>query len=506
MNDFPSRPGLAVVAAQIVIVGALLACLTLGLSELGRQIAPDWRADYLPFAGLVVALEAALSTRLLHAAAAARQLPLPWYVLRAAEAAGLFLAARLLLTVWRGPGFVVAHDSFYGGIDRELFGLTLIAGVIWLLGWRLTRLLIDLNADIAAEHELLRETEDVRVTAWQSLAAWLLLMGLGLVGVAALARVRAPSDTSVGYVLAYFGLALLLLSQTRFTLLRAAWQSERIPFDRGVGRRWLLYSGLLLGGLALAALALPTQYALGLFATLQYLLTLLGAVVQLIVFVVVLIVAYILSVFFPEVQLPAAPRLPLPPAGGPVTAPTGLSPLLEFIQSALFWGLFLGVAGYLLRQYLLRKPQAVNALRRLPGLSLIVRLWRQLRSFFGGLGDRLDDLRAARRQARSFPAARTATAPRRWLRLQALSPRQRVQFYYGALLRRGAEHGLPRAPAQTPYEYARTLRERRPEADEDLAGLTAEFLEARYTAHAISAARAGRAQHYWQRLKRLFRR
>ncbi len=38
-----------------------------------------------------------------------------------------------------------------------------------------------------------------------------------------------------------------------------------------------------------------------------------------------------------------------------------------------------------------------------------------------------------------------------------LSPRQKVIFYYLAMVRRAREAGLPRQDDQTPYEYARSL-------------------------------------------------
>jgi hypothetical protein len=50
--------------------------------------------------------------------------------------------------------------------------------------------------------------------------------------------------------------------------------------------------------------------------------------------------------------------------------------------------------------------------------------------------------------------------------LRKLSPRQQVQFYYLAMLRRGSEHGHARQPTQTPYEYARALENQIPEIDQ----------------------------------------
>ena len=44
-----------------------------------------------------------------------------------------------------------------------------------------------------------------------------------------------------------------------------------------------------------------------------------------------------------------------------------------------------------------------------------------------------------------------------FFRLRRLSTRQKVYFYYHALLHRGDETGLPRQPFQTPEEYAQMI-------------------------------------------------
>jgi hypothetical protein len=80
-----------------------------------------------------------------------------------------------------------------------------------------------------------------------------------------------------------------------------------------------------------------------------------------------------------------------------------------------------------------------------------------------------------------------------------------VQFYYLAMLRRGGESGYARKPTQTPYEYARALESEIPEIDQDVDGLTAEFIEARYSRHDIPAEHIGLVRRYWERIKRALR-
>jgi hypothetical protein len=146
----------------------------------------------------------------------------------------------------------------------------------------------------------------------------------------------------------------------------------------------------------------------------------------------------------------------------------------------------------------------VEWLKRLPGMSLLVRAWHKLRDWFGGLNQSIENLREARRRARQ-PVTRSAPASRRWINPRKLSPRQQVQFYYLAMLRRGGEHGHVRQPTQTPYEYAHTLESQIPEIDQDVDGLTEEFIEARYSQHDIASEHVNVVRRYWERIKRALR-
>jgi hypothetical protein len=147
----------------------------------------------------------------------------------------------------------------------------------------------------------------------------------------------------------------------------------------------------------------------------------------------------------------------------------------------------------------------VDWLKHLPGMNLLARAWQQLRDWLAGLNQQIENLREARRRAQQPATRRSAHAFRRWINPRKLSPRQQVQFYYLAMLRRGGEHGHARQPAQTPYEYARALERQIPEIDQDVDGLTEEFIEARYSRHDIPPEHVGLVRRYWERIKRALR-
>jgi hypothetical protein len=127
-------------------------------------------------------------------------------------------------------------------------------------------------------------------------------------------------------------------------------------------------------------------------------------------------------------------------------------------------------------------------------------------TWFGGLSRQIEDLREARRKARQAASPRTASAVQRLVNPRRLGPRQQVQFFYLAMLRRSGEHGHARTPTQTPQEFASSLRAQLPEVDTDIAAITDEFSEARYSRHDIDVEHAGLARRYWEHIKRALKR
>ncbi len=86
-----------------------------------------------------------------------------------------------------------------------------------------------------------------------------------------------------------------------------------------------------------------------------------------------------------------------------------------------------------------------------------------------------------------------------------LTARQKVIFYYLALVRRAHDAGLPRQDSQTPYEYARLLGASLKEEKEALDSMTVSFIEARYSRHDIPVKSASLAEAKWGTLRRLLR-
>jgi hypothetical protein len=508
----PKRDGPLTTLTNYLIVSGLLTCAVIGLVQLGQQLSPTWQAAYVPLLCFGLALESAYMTRYTRY----HKLPVPWYVLRGVEVAVVFLMLRSLLGVLRGPQPEQVVNPFYGTPpDGELIALVLIAGLAWLGSWYLASNLLNLEMlDPALDREIIREAAASQVEFRQQLITFLMVIGLTLTFLTGLLRVylrtnaqaEAAGLNGLGHVVVYFFLSLVLFSRTRLNLLRSGWVWERVPIRQGVGSRWITYTLLLLAIAVVVALVLPTSYSLGLLGTLGMILQLIIAVVQLIIFAIAALLYALLSLLVPNLQQPTRPPPALenwlPLTAAPAANQPGLS---EFVQSLIFWIVFLIVAGYVAVQFLRRHPELAEWLKRLPGMSLLARAWHKVREWFGGLNQSIENMREARRTARQF-ATRSASAPRRWINPRKLSPRQQVQFYYGAMLRRSGEHGHARQPTQTPYEYARSLESQVPDIDQDVDGLTEKFIEARYSRHDIAPEHVSMVRRYWERIKRALRR
>lgn len=94
-----------------------------------------------------------------------------------------------------------------------------------------------------------------------------------------------------------------------------------------------------------------------------------------------------------------------------------------------------------------------------------------------------------------------------FLSTRNMDARQKVSFFYQAMIRRSGEKGLPRRNSQTPYEYASTLDTALPEAEDDINTLTSAFIEARYSPRPVQSEQVNLVKSTWERLrKRLDRR
>lgn len=525
-----------VLGANFLLVSLMLTCLAVTFVQLGEAIFTGWQGDYLIVLSFFIALEAMYSARRVS----------EWnfpdsslLVYRATEWV-------LILVLLKGLSY---FSPGLGQLSRDLplwqenFGRNFLNGefifgaivllAIWMFAGRYSMDLLPLEVN---ERVLRIEWEsgvyENRPAARQRLANLTLWIGILMIFLAAAMRFERATlwfelptlRFGVFNLMVYFFLGLVFLSLTQYSLMRALWLMDKMPISRQVARRWLVYSAMLIGALALVSIVLPTSYSIGFLAVLNYLLymmtALTGFLASVLMFPIFLLINLIMSLFrvenaeSPPVEPPQPPSLPPPAVEGAAAVPW-----LELLQSIAFWVVFLAVIGFALYFYLHDNEWALRAVRRVRLFAILANFWNSLRQRAAQANR---ELTAAVEDGWKRLRARIARSGERqnwqWVNLRKLTPRQQVIFYYLALLRRSGEHGLARQPSQTPYEYARTLAqalqdvsgsargEEAPEFEQDISTLTDEFLEARYSQHEIEQQDAATARSLWQRIGKFLRR
>ncbi len=332
----------------------------------------------------------------------------------------------------------------------------------------------------------------------------LLMLPTGAVGLFDLAiQARTYSvDALVLNALLYFLLGLALLSQIQFMTLEYRWEASGAEVPPAVASRWLRYSMVLLALALAVAIVLPTGRSKGLLNG---------------------IASVIARLMQPEAeQRPAFMGVTMPtpfPGSEPGAGDTGFDelagapsdssmdplPTFETPQPLISWTVMLLLGGMVLLIFLADRPEIVARLHMMPLRRFLRWLWD---IFWHWL---LQWRRVLRERLAVRPTA--PPAPRRsnqpgfsFFRLGALSPRERIVYYYLSILRRAHDAGVGRSASQTPYEYAQFLKRRLAEGHKDLDALTAAFIEARYSPASIDAPSADRVEGVWKRVKAALRR
>jgi hypothetical protein len=539
IKHLKQRETLFNLAASLIVAG-MLACMATSLVQLGQAVVRGWQGGYLIGYAFLVALESMYSRRAIRG----RNFGEPdWLLYRVTEWVVLLVGLKLAYYVQAGVGELIRDLPlwisdfgvyfFSNEYDLGLLIIILVWGLAWYVGGELEILEID--------EDVVRAEEESRIyaprgEARQRLVNTMLTPGLLMVFLAALLRSdlgvswseQAEMRAGVANLLSYFLLFLVLLSLTQFSILRAEWMHEGLPIRSEVIRRWLGYSFALILFLAIISGLLPTGYSVGPLVVLNYLVFLVAIIINVIGILLVtpflFLIGWLMKLFGsqpekspPPMTIPKAPLIP-----GTQNAPL---PWLELLKAILFWSILLGLAVFSLVYYLRERKDLLHGLRRLPFYHLLARWWAWLRRWMGGAKRQImATMEAGVERLRGIASRRPKQTPWNYLNLRRLSPRQRVIFYYLAMVRRAGESGLARRAAQTPYEYSFSLRQYLsqgplPAEDqetgkdraveqigEDIRSLTDRFVEARYSLHAVSQTEVSFVQRCWERIRKALRR
>lgn len=325
-----------------------------------------------------------------------------------------------------------------------------------------------------------------RVRIGPQLSINLLDMGIPAAMVAAL----------VFYVL----IGLALLSQARLAMLRAQWLLDGVEMPERLPTSWSRWTLLVIAAIGVLAALLPLGSTWQIGAIVNAVVMFIVQIALLLVALLVSLYGLILSLFGEQPTMPEIPQTLVP-----VTPAQSAQVMVEapaWLGGATLWLLALLALALALRLVLGRDGLALTR-RKLQGL--LAQLWARAKSWARGVQTLARSIQVNLPGWRTPSADGRARQPWRYVRLGGLSPRDQVRYFYLSTLRRAADQGIARRPAQTPHEFVRDLEHTWPESEFDVQSLTDAFVSARYTAAEISTDEARQAKSIWERIKRALR-
>ncbi len=506
-----------------LLVSVMAVCLAAVAGRLIGLFGESWISDLLAIRNgliigfFIVAMEVQLTRRLMT----------PHPVLSPDWFKGVFLEWFLLLLglwtlIWlaEGPDFALedlralSAWSITGAIRSEhMVGLSLL-----FLVWGFSRYLVgDLlpleNTSLPLSREQLRDTEQAQSAARNRLWNDVFVFGglmvlLSMLGAAAV-RIIRNTPVDIGPVgteaLIYFLCGLGLFAIGRLMILRVDWALERTVFDAGIPRRWMLYSLGFILILILIASALPTDYSMSLLTSLNLTVQGIGGILMILWALIVMPIWFLAHAVL-SFLIGAPVSTPAQTAEEPLSEmipalPSGVT-WVTVLREALFWVVAVLALIYVLRQAFKFRLTILRRIRHWPVLHWILDWIRGLNKRLAVWSGALTrTVRDSLRMLREDIAQRTGWESLGFINLRSLTPRQSVRFYFFALLRRGAERGSTRRPAETPREYSAGLAARDESIGRELREMTLAFEEARYTAHEIAPEKAHRVRKLWDAIR-----
>ncbi|MDY6874578.1 MAG: DUF4129 domain-containing protein [Chloroflexota bacterium] len=491
-----------------LMTGVMVGCIAFSLVELVHLFFPSWNGTVLILGCILAALEANYSYRLTRTRSLRGADVLKFRVIELAMffillKIGGYIGDRWADVLTEAQTWPQAPLAIF---DPETMVTFILALISWVVSTQTVRDLERIGEPPEPHRRYVPPMESLSSRFFWGGAALLIVAGVTRIGIAALLDMSHPSVPGlVLNVLVYFLLGLVMLGQVQFTQLHKQWQAQGIEISKRLAGRWVFYSLAFIGLAALLAFLLPTGYTIGFLEVVGGALELMSLVFWLIIIIPLNWLLWLLSRLLGN-QGPPSPSPPIDftPPEFSQQKPGGGPGWFDILRSLLFWAVALGMVFYVVRSYLRDRPELLETLSSLGPIRALRRflsaIWRRLVGLAKTVGEHVPR-QLSRRRARQ----KRSREPLRFFRLGALSPRERILYYYLSILRRAGKRGFPRQCAQTPHEYDTTLRPHLPEAQQEMNRLTQTFVEARYSRRSFDREQEQRVRAEWQRVKAALR-
>lgn len=309
-------------------------------------------------------------------------------------------------------------------------------------------------------------------------------------------------------LLIYFISGFLLLSQGRLAAMNARWLNEGAARNMLVERSWHRTSLWVLLATVVVAAFLPLGETLAISRILQAII----GILTLTFYILSFLFFSLLSLLFQTVPTPDSERPPgalenlVVPTPEPSATPAAPNETAAIVISSFFWTIIIVATIIAISFYLRERGYRLN-------LRSIKRFWSGfsgwLRQMWRGLSIQARDLQHAVRARLRVEAPEedeSKKSPWRFIRVNALSPREQIRYFYLSTARRAGDQGVQRRQSETPLEYAEDLKESWPDTEIDVEELTEAFLKARYSPQSIEKEDVNPVKRRWKHLRANLRR
>ena len=486
-----------------------MAVATLSITQFGLRLLPKWNGwYYIPLVAWFVSIEA-IVTKDLTADFESRAR----YLYHFAEWIVFAILLKVIIYIVTGidriwidlPRWQQDPIHFFEGPFTPIL-------LILIFCWAMSRSIAE-NIDLL-KFEMtdfkweLGKLENDRQEARKRAAEQIFFIGGLMVFITMLTRIdlyqiwgETPASTaSIAFVLVYFLLALVFLSQTQFDLLRGRWFWNQTPFAPDIGKKWIMFSLILFALIAAISFLLPTRYTYGFLEVLGVIIYFVFQLVFSLINLLAIPCGWFFSIFGGSAPPQATNPLTLPNLNDLQTPSTPM-PWWELIKSIIFWATFLAIVGFACIYFIRQNSKLIKFIQKIPGLHNLGRFFSIVWDWLKGVERQIasavtQGLQKVFRPNSSFPGGEI----KRFINFRQLSPRQQVIFYYMRLIERSKKSGINRKPYQTPYQYAQDLGKAIPEVKQEVQNLTETFSEARYSLHLIGEFHTSLAQRLWRKI------
>lgn len=299
-------------------------------------------------------------------------------------------------------------------------------------------------------------------------------------------------------LITYFLCGFMLLSQGKLAVLEIRWLANDVKQRTPIGRYWYRRTLFILLAIGLVAAFLPIGSTLPFMHLLNAIIYAVITLITAVIYLISLLLYYIFALLFSEGTPIEDSPAPPPPPPPPQTPPLETSETIQYIFSSAFWSIAV-IMSIIAFSFFLRDRGVKIDNVFLQRIWLTIKLWWHM--IRHGINDQLQEIQGGLQSIFTQKPRTEDQPPWRFIRLNSLSPRERVYYFYLSTVKRANEKGVPREISETPLEFADDLKENWPDAEQEIDELTDAFLHARYSPDTVDENDVTPIKKQWKRLK-----